>query len=99
MHGWLLRQIIIQFFSENHSKKYSGVGGHLFAIAAQRSEEMGYEGAITGNAANKELVEHYQEVFNAQHIGMLHPYQVFVDSSDSAKIREVYNYEWTNEEL
>ena len=32
-------------FSENHSKKYSGVGGHLFAIAAQRSEEMGYEGA------------------------------------------------------
>ena len=46
-----------------------------------------------------ESVEHYQEVFNAQHIGMLHPYQVFIDSSDTAKIREVYNYEWTNEEL
>ena len=30
---------------------------------------------------------------------MLHPYQVFIDSSDTAKIREVYNYEWTNEEL
>ena len=35
----------------------------LETIAAQHAEEMGYEGAITGNAANKELVEHYQEVF------------------------------------
>ena len=86
-------------FSENHSKRYSGVGGHLFAIAAQRSEEMGYEGAITGNASNIDLVKHYKEVFNSQHIGMLHPYQIFIDSPDTKIIREIYTYEWTNEEL
>lgn len=46
--------------------KYSGVGGHLFAIAANKSVEYNYNGAITGNAA---------------------------------KIMEVYDYEWTDDEL
>lgn len=38
------------------TSKYLGVGGHLFAIAAQRSAEAGFGGAMTGFAANKELV-------------------------------------------
>ena len=41
------------------NQKYAGVGGHLFAIAAERSLSLGFGGAITGNAANMELVEHY----------------------------------------
>ena len=36
------------------SQKYVGVGGHLFAIAADKSIEWGYEGAIHGFAANEE---------------------------------------------
>ena len=32
--------------------KYIGVGGHLFAIASQWSLEAGYEGVISGFAAN-----------------------------------------------
>mgnify|MGYP006990162738 CR=1 FL=1 len=33
------------------NQKYVGVGGHLFAIAADKSIEWGYEGAIHGFAA------------------------------------------------
>lgn len=36
------------------SQKYEGVGGHLFAIAAEKSMEWGYGGAIHGFAANRE---------------------------------------------
>lgn len=79
--------------------KYVGVGGHLFAIAAQRSEEAGYEGAMTGFAANQELVEHYIECFNAEHIAALHPYQIIIGEVDAHKIREEYDYEWTEDEL
>lgn len=49
------------------TKKYLGLGGHLFAIAVECSIRAGYEGAITANAANK--------------------------------IKEVYDYEWTDDEL
>ena len=59
-------------------KRYNGVGGHLFAIAAQKSCEYGYGGAISGFAADEKLVKHYCKVFNAEHIGMLHPYQIFI---------------------
>lgn len=78
-------------------KKYNGVGGHLFAIAAERSIKYGYEGAISGFAASMELVDHYVKAFNAEHIGFLHPYQVFIDEENGKKLREVYTYEWKNE--
>lgn len=80
-------------------KKYIGVGGHLFAIAADRSISAGYGGALTGNAADQELVKHYGDVFGAVHLGILHPYQFFIDEDNAVKIREVYDYEWTDDEL
>lgn len=78
-------------------KRYNGVGGHLFAVAAQRSEESGFGCAISGFAANKELMEHYCKTFNAEAICMLHPYQIFIPEESGKKIREVYNYEWTDD--
>ena len=60
-------------------QKYSGVGGHLFAIAADKSIQWGYEGAMHGFALNKELLEHYMETFNAEFLGMLHDYQFFIN--------------------
>ena len=75
------------------------MGGHLFAIAAQRSDELGYDGYITGFAANMELVNHYKSTFNAEHIGMLHPYQIIISEKEAHKIREAYDYEWTDDEL
>ena len=70
-------------------KKYIGVGGHLFAIAVDKSIEYGYDGAVTGNAANKDLVKHYCEVFWAQQLGLIHPFQIFIDEINARKIKEV----------
>ncbi|MBP0958479.1 MAG: hypothetical protein J5997_14080 [Oscillospiraceae bacterium] len=81
------------------SVKYLGVGGHLFAIAAQKSIEYGYEGFMYGFAANQELLNHYVNVFNAEYIGILHPYQFAIDSLNAKRIVEVYDYEWTDEEI
>lgn len=83
----------------NEDVKYLGVGGHLFAIAAQKSVEYGFDGYIYGFAANKELLDHYVNVFNGEHIGVLHPYQFAIDEENAAKIMEVYDYEWTDEEV
>lgn len=79
------------------SKQYNGVGGHLFAIAAQRSYDYGFGCAISGFAANKDLMEHYCDVFEAEPICMLHPYQIFIPEEKGKQIREVYSYEWTDD--
>jgi hypothetical protein len=76
------------------SQKYIGVGGHLFAIAADKSIQWGYEGALHGFAANQELLEHYINVFHAEYLGMLHQYQFFIDEDNARKLLEVYHYEW-----
>ena len=73
--------------------------GIFHAIAAQKSVEYGYEGYIYGFAANKELLKHYLEVFNGEFIGMLHPYQFAIDEVNAKKIMEVYDYEYTDEEI
>jgi hypothetical protein len=76
------------------NQKYIGVGGHLFAIAADKSIQWGYEGALHGFAANQELLEHYINVFHAEYLGMLHQYQFFIDEDNARKLLEVYHYEW-----
>lgn len=78
---------------------YKGIGGHLFAIAAQLSFERGYEGFISGFAANKKLMDHYCDKLGAQAICQLHEYQIAVFPHESAQIREVYDYEWTDDKL
>lgn len=75
-------------------QKYVGVGGHLFAIAADKSVQWGYAGALHGFALNKQLLEHYINVFHAEYLGMLHQYQFFIDEENAKKLLEVYHYEW-----
>lgn len=79
--------------------RYMGVGGHLFAIAAQKSFDYGYDGYLYGFAANQELLEHYINAFNSEFIGVLHPYQFAIDEENAKKIMEVYDYDWTDEEI
>lgn len=79
--------------------KYTGVGGHLFAIAVDKSKEYGYNGVVVGNAANMDLVKHYCEVFKAEHIAMLHPYQIAIYEKEAEEIRRAYDYDWTDEEI
>ncbi|MBR5970081.1 MAG: hypothetical protein IK016_07015 [Lachnospiraceae bacterium] len=77
-------------------QKYEGVGGHLFAIAADKSIQWGYEGAMHGYAANAELLEHYINVFHAEYLGMRHQYQFLIDEIHAHKLLEVYEYEWND---
>ena len=76
------------------SQKYEGVGGHLFAIAADKSIQWGYEGAMHGFAADEKLLNHYINMFDAEYLGMLHRYQFFIDENSASKLLEVYSYEW-----
>lgn len=80
-------------------KEFYGVGGHLFAIAAAKSEEYGYDCEMTGCAANAKLEKYYVDNFDAIHIGMLAPYHIVIMSDAGHKIKEVYTYEWTDDEL
>lgn len=79
---------------ENGTQRYVGVGGHLFAIAADKSIEWGYEGVMHGYAANEELLKHYITVFHAEYLGLQHQYQFLVDEHEAKKLLEVYHYEW-----
>lgn len=76
------------------SQKYIGVGGHLFAIAAEKSIKWGYEGVIHGFAASERLLKHYIERFHAEYLGMLHQYQFLIDEEQAKNLLEVYHYEW-----
>lgn len=79
--------------------KNKGVGGHLFAIAADKSIEYGYGGYMFGFAANSELLKHYIECFDADFIGIRHPYHFMIDDVNASRIREVYDYEWTDAKI
>ena len=78
----------------NGSQKYVGVGGHLFAIAADKSIQWGYQGAIHGFALNKELLNHYIGVLGAIFLGSLHEYHFFVNEKAAKHLLETYTYEW-----
>ena len=73
---------------------YEGVGGHLLAVAAERSIAEGFGGFLYGFAENKKLERHYIESYGAQHVGMLHPYHFIVDERAAEAILKEYNYEW-----
>lgn len=77
----------------------SGVGGHLFPIAVDKSIQWGYEGVVHGFAANEELLKHYTDKFNAEYLGMLHQYQFFINEVEAGKLLEVYHYEWKEERV
>lgn len=76
------------------NQKYSGVGGHLFAIAVDKAMQWGYKGVVHGFALNKELLNHYIEVLGASYLGAQHPYQFLLEGDAAQKLLEVYTYEW-----
>ena len=78
---------------EYGSQKYSGVSGHLYGIAVDKSIQWGYEGVVHGVAANEGLLKYYTDNFNAEYLGMLHQYQFFINEVQAGKLLEVYHYE------
>ena len=72
------------------TKRYEGVGGHLFAIAAQTSVNNGYDGFMFLDAKNTDLVEYYHEKFGATLLGMPHPYRMFIDEYHANQLLSIY---------
>ena len=82
------------------TQRFEGVGGHLFAVAAELSFERGFEGYVYGEAINSEVFEYYAKNFHASHIGTRNGIRRFMISGENIReLMEVYNYEWTEEEL
>ena len=77
--------------NKGKDKQYYGVGGHLFAIAAQRSVEKGYGGFLFLDAKNMELV--YREKLGAQWIGGPHQYRMFIDERAALDLLNKYTLE------
>ena len=50
------------------TQEFAGVGGHLFAVACQRSFDLGCDGFVCFEAKSA-LVEHYRTSLHAQQIG------------------------------
>ena len=80
-------------------KKYSGVGGHLFAIAIRESMKRGFNGDVFGFAMDEALLRHYVEEHGATFVGMLHPYHFMVVDEATQRIIEGYTYEESDDEL
>ncbi len=74
-------------------KRFSGVGGHLFAIAAKVSVEKNYGGFVFMDAKNTELVNHYKKTLGAVLLGRPHPYRMFIDEESAAKLLSIYLFE------
>lgn len=74
------------------NKKFNGVGGHLFAIAAQISVEKGYGGFVFMDAKNSELVNHYHKTLGAVLLGRPHPYRMFIDEENAVRLLETYTF-------
>ena len=83
----------------NGSKLYEEVGEHLFAIAINVSEQRGHGGCVHAIAMDKDILQHYVEVFDAIVIGIMHPYHFVIEEENTRKIKEVYKDEWSDEEL
>ncbi|MBR3553812.1 MAG: hypothetical protein IKN72_10575 [Clostridia bacterium] len=78
----------------NH-KRYGGVGGHLFAIAAEQSINRGYGGFIYGDAATKELFDYFVRDFNATPMSTHdRPYRFAFEGKALLNILNTYNYDW-----
>lgn len=74
-------------------KEYTGVGGHLFAVAAEESIKNGYGGCFYGIAANEKLAEYYCTKTGAIYIPVMNQRRVVWDEYTANNILKEYNYE------
>ncbi|MDR2599149.1 MAG: hypothetical protein LBC73_02630 [Oscillospiraceae bacterium] len=77
-----------------NNKKYSGVGGHLFAIAIKLSNAIGFEGHVFFDAKNMKLVNHYSENFGANRIPTrIHIYRMEINEINAQNLLKNYTLE------
>lgn len=84
------------------TKEYSGVGGHLFAIAGKYSVDLGYGGFVYGEAMDQEIMNYYIQHFGAKKFPFgvpKHPYRIIVPEYSMSSIMEEYDYEDSGEQI
>jgi hypothetical protein len=84
------------------TKEYSGVGGHLFAIAGKYSVELGYGGFVYGEAMDKEIMNYYIQHFGAEEFPFgvpKHPCRIIITEHTMRSIMEEYDYEDSGEQI
>lgn len=80
------------------TKKYYGVGGHLFAIALYESIKNNYGGIVIGHPSSEKLYEHYQKElhakpFNKGAFGRNYQYTIILEGQDARYVYEKYTFE------
>ena len=77
-------------------KKYLGVGGHLFAIAAEKALETDpKQGWVSGSAKSTEKLEMFIEKFHAKWLPWgNNPYRFIIDTAELRELLEKYTYGW-----
>lgn len=81
-------------------QKYIGIGGHLFAIAANISIRYGFDGYFYGDAANSKLVQHYVDKLKADSFAMYgHPYRIVVSEETVIWLKGEYSYDMVEEKV
>jgi hypothetical protein len=77
--------------NRGESKKYKGVGGHLFAIAVKRSIDLGYDGFLYMDAKDMDLVEYYEKALDAAFLANVDlAYRMIIDENAAKKILSEY---------
>jgi hypothetical protein len=76
------------------TKKFSGVGGHLIAIAIKLSVANCFDGYVFFNAKNIELVTHYQDMFGARLLRTrIHEYRMEISETKAMELLKTYTLE------
>ena len=80
------------------TKKYYGVGGHLFAIALLASLKAGYGGAVIGHPTNLRLHRHYieclgAEEFNASLYAKNYQFTILLEGKKARDLYEKYTFD------
>lgn len=70
----------------SHNGKYTGVGGHLFAIACKMSMDAGCDGFVAFTAKNN-LIEHYKETLGAK---VISGQRMYIDDNAAKVLIEKY---------
>lgn len=79
-------------------KRFAGVGGHLFAIAADLSVRKGFDGFVFAEAMDEDLLNYYMDEFGALRLPAIsNPFRFMLSAEMTDRLREVYTYEWTDE--
>ena len=82
-------------WNQGEHRRFYGVGGHLFAIAVDKSLSNGYGGYIYAFAKNTELLEYYcsETMCSGKHIPSIQPYCVAWEERNAIELYRRYNYE------